>query len=232
MQVQIDRDRLVSDIEMLASFSDGTPPGISRLVFAEADQEARIWLRAQCRDAGLSVREDAVGNMFARWTGARPELGAVGTGSHIDAIPHSGKFDGTVGVLGGLEAIRALRKGGFQPQRSIELLLFTAEEPTRFGLGCLGSRMLGGGLDSAADARLRDSEGCTLAQLRASAGFHGSPDPVKLPDGYYAGFVELHIEQGPLLEKEGLAIGVVTGIAAPAALRIVVEGEGGHAGGV
>ena len=232
MQVQIDRDRLLADIEMLASFSDGTPPGISRLVFAEADQEARIWLKAQCRDAGLSVREDAVGNMFARWTGARPELGAIGTGSHIDAIPHSGKFDGTVGVLGGLEAIRALRQSGFQPQRSIELLLFTAEEPTRFGLGCLGSRMLGGGLDSAADARLKDSEGNTLAQLRAAAGFHGSLDEVRLHDGYYAAFVELHIEQGPLLEKEGLAVGVVTSIAAPAALRIRVEGEGGHAGGV
>src|ERR1700723_197900 len=126
MQVQIDRDRLVSDIEMLASFTDGTPPGISRLVFAEADQQARVWLKSQCRDAGLSVREDAVGNMFARWTGAKPQLAAVGTGSHIDAIPHSGKFDGTVGVLGGLQAIRALQRGGFAPQRPIQLLLFTA----------------------------------------------------------------------------------------------------------
>jgi ureidoglycolate amidohydrolase len=232
MQLPIDRDRLLSDIDQLASFSDDTPPGISRLVFAEADQKARTWLKRQCRDAGLSVREDAVGNMFARWTGARPELGAIGTGSHIDAIPHSGKFDGTVGVLGGLEAIRALRESGFAPQRSIELLLFTAEEPTRFGLGCLGSRMLGGSLDSAADARLKDSEGSTLAQLRAAAGFQGSLDHVRLPEGYYAGFVELHIEQGPLLEKEGLAVGVVTSIAAPAALRIAVEGEGGHAGGV
>src|ERR1700683_3069316 len=106
MQVQIDRDRLLADIEMLASFSDDTPPGTSRLVFSEADQEARIWLKAQCRDAGLSVREDAVGNMFARWTGARPELGAIGTGSHIDAIPHSGKFDGTVRGLGCLQANR------------------------------------------------------------------------------------------------------------------------------
>ena len=77
------------------------------------------------------MREDAVGNMFARWAAARPELAAIGTGSHIDAIPHSGKFDGTVGVLGGLQAIRALRRSGFAPQRSIELLLFTAEEPTR-----------------------------------------------------------------------------------------------------
>jgi N-carbamoyl-L-amino-acid hydrolase len=230
--MQINRDRLVADLETLASFSDDTPPGISRLVFAGADQKSRVWLKEQCSDAGLTVREDAVGDMFARWVGARPQLAAIGTGSHIDAIPHSGKFDGTVGVLGGLEAIRALQQSGFQPQRSIELLLFTSEEPTRFGLGCLGSRMLSGDLSSDADTRLKDSEGSTLAHLRAAAGFHGSLDQVRLPDGYYAAFVELHIEQGPLLEKEGLPIGIVTSIAAPAALRILIEGEGGHAGGV
>jgi N-carbamoyl-L-amino-acid hydrolase len=230
--MQINRDRLVGDLETLASFSDDTPPGISRLVFADADQKSRVWLKSQCSDAGLDVREDAVGNMFARWVGARPQLAAVGTGSHIDAIPHSGKFDGTVGVLGGLEAIRALQQSGFQPQRSIELLLFTSEEPTRFGLGCLGSRMLSGGLNSDADTRLKDAEGSTLAQLRAAAGFRGSLDQVRLPEGYYAAFVELHIEQGPLLEKEGLPVGIVTSIAAPAALRISIEGEGGHAGGV
>ena len=230
--MQINRDRLVADLETLASFSDDTPPGISRLVFADADQRSRVWLKSQCSDAGLAVREDAVGNMFARWVGARPQLAAVGTGSHIDAIPHSGKFDGTLGVLGGLEAIRALQQSGFQPQRSIELLLFTSEEPTRFGLGCLGSRMLSGGLNSDADTRLKDAEGATLAQLRAAAGFQGSLDQVRLPEGYYAAFVELHIEQGPLLENEGLPVGIVTSIAAPAALRILIEGEGGHAGGV
>src|SRR5271168_818901 len=231
-ELRIDRDRLLADIETLASFSDDVPPGITRLVFSGADDKARKWLKSQCHEAGLAVREDAVGNMFARWVGARPELAAIGTGSHIDAVPHSGKFDGTVGVLGGLEAIRALQQSGFQPQRSIELLLFTAEEPTRFGLGCLGSRMLSGGLNSDADARLKDAEGSTLAQLRAAAGFQGSLDHVRLPEGYYAAFVELHIEQGPLLEKEGFPLGIVTSIAAPAALRISIEGEGGHAGGV
>jgi ureidoglycolate amidohydrolase len=230
--LQIDLERLSADIETLASFSDDTPPGISRLVFAEADQKSRMWLKSQCAAAGLNVREDAVGNMFARWTGTQPDLPAVGTGSHIDAIPHSGKFDGTVGVLGGLEAIRTLQQSGFLPQRSIELLLFTAEEPTRFGLGCLGSRLLSGGLDNNADKHLKDPEGRTLADLRAAAGFHGSLDEVRLQPGYYSAFVELHIEQGVILEKEGLAIGAVTSIAAPAALRICVEGEGGHAGGV
>ncbi len=229
--MHIDSDRLIDEIETLASFSD-EGSGITRLVFSEADQKSRIWLKVRCSAAGLPVREDALGNMFARWVGSEPELGAIGTGSHIDAVPHSGKYDGVVGVLGGLEAIRALQQSGFQPKRSIELLLFTSEEPTRFGLGCLGSRMLIGGLGNDADARLKDPEGQTLAQLRAAAGFHGSLDNVRLQDGYYAGFVELHIEQGPILEKEALAIGIVTSIAAPAALRIAIDGVGGHAGGV
>jgi ureidoglycolate amidohydrolase len=230
--MQINCDRLMGDLETLASFSDDTPPGISRLVFADADQRSRVWLKSRCSEAGLVVREDAVGNMFARWVGARPELPAIGTGSHIDAIPHSGKFDGTVGVLGGLEAIRALQQSGFHPQRSIELLLFTSEEPTRFGLGCLGSRMLSGGLNSDADTRLKDAEGNTLAQLRSAAGFQGSLDQVRLPEGYYAAFVELHIEQGPLLERDRKQLGVVERIAAPASLRLTIEGSGGHAGGV
>jgi N-carbamoyl-L-amino-acid hydrolase len=201
------------------------------VVYGEADKKARAWLASLCREAGLTVRHDAIGNMFARWEGAQPEAPAIGTGSHIDAIPHSGKFDGTVGVLGGLEAIRALKRSRFTPQRSIELLLFTAEEPTRFGLGCFGSRLLAGVLDGSADQRLKDPEGATLAELRASAGYSGPIESVRLPLNYYAGFVELHIEQGPLLEKEEIPIGIVTHIAAPAGLRIVVEGEGGHAGG-
>jgi N-carbamoyl-L-amino-acid hydrolase len=147
----------------------------------------------------------------------------VGTGSHIDAIPHAGRYDGTVGVLGGLEAIRALQRAGVRPRRSIELLIFTAEEPTRFGIGCFGSRLLAGVLDP---STLRDREGRTLADWR------GPLSPVTLPNGYYSAFVELHIEQGPLLERAGIPIGVVTAIAAPASWRISVEGEGGHAGAV
>ena len=111
----------------------------------------------------LAIREDAVGNLFARWSGAEPDLPAVATGSHIDAIPHAGRYDGTVGVLGGLEAIRALQRACVHPRRSIELLMFTAEEPTRFGIGCFGSRLLAGVLDP---ATLRDQDGRTLADWR------------------------------------------------------------------
>jgi N-carbamoyl-L-amino-acid hydrolase len=156
----------------------------------------------------------------------------VGTGSHIDAIPNAGKYDGVVGVLGGLEAIRALQRSGFRPKHSIELLVFTSEEPTRFGIGCLGSRLLSGDLSPAAARRLTDSNGESLEQVRRSAGFRGELEEVKLPSGYYKAFVELHIEQGPLLERQQTPLGVVQKIAAPASLRILIEGAGGHAGGV
>jgi ureidoglycolate amidohydrolase len=232
MNIDIDANRIVAELDELATFSEGDPPGVTRIVFTSADLKARDFLNEKFREAGLHVRHDPVGNTFARWHGAEPDLPAVGTGSHVDAIPNSGRFDGTVGVLGGLEAIRALRSAGYQPRRSIELLLFTSEEPTRFGLGCLGSRLLAGVLGPEEASSLRDRDGSTLEEVRSAAGFRGKLLDLKLPDGYYEAFIELHIEQGPDLEREGIALGVVTDIAAPASLRIVIEGEGGHAGAV
>ncbi len=232
MEIQVDEARVVAELETLAEFSDAPPPAVSRIVYTEADQRARAWLKMQCQEVGLMTREDALGNLFARWQGTDVRAGAVGTGSHIDAIPYSGKFDGTVGVMGGLEAIRALQKSGLKPRLSIELLVFISEEPTRFGLGCLGSRMLCGSLSAADAMRLRDKDGKYLKEAIRSAGFQGFLEEVKLAPGYYGSFVELHTEQGPILEKTGTPLGVVIGIAAPAALRVMIEGEGGHAGAV
>jgi ureidoglycolate amidohydrolase len=112
------------------------------------------------------------------------------------------------------------------------VLLFTSEEPTRFGIGCLGSRFLCGQLDAAAGERLRDNDKKTLDEARTAAGFTGPLASVRLPSDYYEAFVELHIEQGPLLERDQIPLGVVTAIAAPASLRIMIEGQGGHAGAV
>jgi N-carbamoyl-L-amino-acid hydrolase len=224
------KQALAIELEKLASFSDSEAPAVTRVVFSDADLRARAWLKGLFREAGLEVREDAVGNTFARWVGSGE--GVVGTGSHIDAIPNSGRFDGTVGVLGGLEAIRSLRRAAFQPRRSIELLMFTSEEPTRFGIGCLGSRLLSGSLDPSRADALQDSDGATLASVRAAAGFSGPLNSVQLAAGYYSAFLELHIEQGPLLEKASNPIGIVENIAAPASLRISIAGQGGHAGAV
>ena len=172
---------------------------MTRIVFTPADMRARAWLIEKCEAAGLAVRRDPIGNTFARWQGSDPQLPVVGTGSHIDAIPNAGKYDGVVGVLGGLEAIRALHRGGFRPKHSIELLLLTSEEPTRFGIGCLGSRLLAGTLTPDAAKELTDKNEESVEDVRHKAGLAGELEQVKLAVGYYKAFVELHIEQGPCL---------------------------------
>ncbi len=230
-RLEVDIDRLMTELDELAVHSDAPAPAVTRVVYSGADLAGRGLIKRLFRDAGLSLREDGLGNTFARWEG-EPGLTAVATGSHIDAIPHSGRFDGTVGVLGALEAVRSLARAGFRPVRPIEILMFTSEEPTRFGIGCLGSRGLCGSLSVPALAALKDAEGNTLDALRRAAGFGGELSEVRLPEKHFAAFVELHIEQGPVLERSGTPIGIVTAIAAPAALRVTWEGEGGHAGGV
>jgi N-carbamoyl-L-amino-acid hydrolase len=224
-------DRLIAELNALSQISAVEPPVVTRIVFSEADLRARAYVKGLCSEAGLTVHEDAIGNTFARWSGTDPYLAPIGTGSHIDAIPNAGLYDGCVGVLGGLEAIRVLQELGFKPRRSIELVIFTAEEPTRFGIGCLGSRMMASVLRPERALALRDKEGNGLEELRSAAGFKGSFESVALSRGRFHQFIELHIEQGPILEQEGIDVGLVTHIAAPASMRIVIEGEGGHAGG-
>ncbi len=232
MKLEINQERLLSEVETLAAFSDAEAPAVTRVVFTPTDLKARAWVISRCEEAGLNVRQDAIGNIFARWSGPDPSAPAVGTGSHIDAIPNAGKYDGVVGVLGGLEAIRALQRSGFRPKNSLELLVFATEEPTRFGIGCLGSRLLSGTLSADAAAKLKDRDGESVDEVRRKAGLSGNLRDVKLPTGYYKAFVELHIEQGTLLERAQTPLGIVLSIAAPASLRISLEGAGGHAGGV
>jgi len=233
MNLFVDSQRLQRQIDDLAAISEAPAPVVTRVLFSEADQRGRHFVTDLCRAARLTVREDAVGNLFARWAGREPGLAAVATGSHIDAIPNAGRYDGVVGVLGAIEAMRSLQQAGFHPKRSIELIIFTAEEPTRFGIGCLGSRLLSGALSLEKAAALRDREGRDLEHWRSEAGLGGTDlKSVRLESGAYAGFVELHIEQGPLLEQENLPIGVVEKIAAPSTLRLQLTGVGGHAGAV
>jgi N-carbamoyl-L-amino-acid hydrolase len=249
MKIRIHTERLMRELHHLATMTDcpettdvslPTPTqAVTRIVFTPRDMEARAWLKGLAVEAGFSVREDAVGNTFLRWEGTEPGLAAVATGSHTDAIPHAGMYDGTVGVLGGLEAMRSLKEAGFVPRRSLETVMLTSEEPTRFGIGCLGSRLMGGVLDPKVADALRDrlgdteagaEEGLTLRDVRTRAGFTGELESVRLAQGHYDAWVELHIEQGPLLERDGVQLGVVTNIAAPASYRYTVEGFGGHAG--
>ena len=234
--LSIHTDQLLEELNALAAISDcpEPPPAVTRVVFSDTDLKARAYLRSLYEAAGLEVRVDPIGNTFARWApgSVDPQLPGVGTGSHCDAIPHAGMYDGTVGVLGGLEAIRALQRAGFEPKRPIEVVMFTSEEPTRFGVGCTGSRAMAGTMTAESLRGLTDDQGDDYDTVRQRAGFTGDLADVRLPEDHYAAWVELHIEQGPKLEAKEIPIGIVMGIAAPATYVFTVHGEGGHAGGV
>lgn len=232
MKLEVDGERAFRELDELGAISAEPAPSVCRVLYTPKDLEGRAYVRKLAEDAGLEPRVDAVGNAFYRWVGSEPDAPAIGTGSHIDAIYGAGKYDGTVGVLGGIAAVRALRAAGFQPKRSIDVIAFTSEEPTRFGLGCIGSRLLSGAIEPDAVRALKDDEGRAFEDVRAEAGFSGELESVRLSPDHYAAFVELHVEQGPVLEAESLAIGAVTAIAAPASYRVEVTGEGGHAGAV
>ncbi|KAJ8769148.1 hypothetical protein K2173_000923 [Erythroxylum novogranatense] len=234
--LSVDTQNLRKQIDELSTFSDAPAPSVTRILYTDKDVLARRYIKNLMGLAGLSVREDAVGNIFGRWDGNEPELSAVATGSHIDAIPYSGKYDGVVGVLGAIEAINVLKRSGFKPKRSLEIILFTSEEPTRFGISCLGSRLLAGS-EALAEALKTtvDAQNISFFEAAKSAGYakdHDDLSIVFLKEGSYSAFVELHIEQGPILEEEGISIGIVTAIAAPASIKVDFEGDGGHAGAV
>jgi N-carbamoyl-L-amino-acid hydrolase len=232
LRISIDSAGLQRRIDELALISEAPAPVVTRVLFSEADLRGRDYVRRAARVAGLEVREDAVGNIFARWEGSEPGLPAVGSGSHTDAIPNAGRYDGVVGVLGAFEALAALKRSGFKPRRSLEVVMFTSEEPTRFGLGCLGSRLMAGSISVEKAQALRDREGRSLDELRAAAGYEGPLSAVRLAPGTYRAFVELHIEQGPILDAGRIPIGIVEHIAGPSSYRVTLHGEGGHAGAV
>lgn len=218
-------------IARLAAYNDDPAAGgVTREVFTPTYRAALRWVEERMGAAGMETHLDAFGNLWGLWAGADRSLARVLTGSHIDTTLNAGRYDGVVGVLGAIEAVRSLREAGLRPRRSIEVIAFAGEEP-RFGTGCIGSRALVGELDRADLDRLRDRDGISLAEALRSSGL----DPDALPaarldrDGVHA-FLELHIEQGSVLETHGEAIGVVTAIAAPHDFRVVLRGAATHAG--
>ncbi|KAK9833438.1 hypothetical protein WJX81_005498 [Elliptochloris bilobata] len=226
---------VVEQLLKLATFSDVPNPAVTRIVFTPNDMKARAYVKDLMQLAGLTLREDAVGNIFGLLAGDGSAEGLVQTGSHTDAIPLAGAYDGTLGVIGGIAALRALSAAGFRPRRGIEVIMFTSEEPTRFSLSCLGSRAMAGVLSAETLARRLDENGTDFLTAATAAGYgRGSTqamlDAARVKPGSVSSFVELHIEQGPELEANGTSLGIVTAIAAPAALRVRFSGDGGHAG--
>ncbi|GAA0142460.1 hypothetical protein Leryth_019790 [Lithospermum erythrorhizon] len=231
--LSVDTQGLQKQFDELASFSDSPAPSVTRILYSENDVLGRRYIKNLMSLSGLSVREDAIGNIFGRWNGDEPELAAVSTGSHTDAIPYSGKYDGVLGVLGAIEAINVLKRSGFKPKRPLEVIMFTSEEPTRFGISCLGSRLMAGIKEHAELLKNTvDNQNISFFDAAKAAGYSNVENlsSAFLNKGSYSAFVELHIEQGPILEEEAIPIGVVTAIAAPASIKVDFEGNGGHAG--
>ncbi|HEX5118544.1 MAG TPA: allantoate amidohydrolase [Pseudonocardiaceae bacterium] len=210
---------------------DGRRGGYSRHAFDRAESELRTWFIEQAVRRGLDVTTDRNSNLWAWW--GTPGPNAVVTGSHLDSVPGGGAFDGPLGVASALDAVDRLRAAGVEPSRPVAVVMFVEEEGGRFGVPCLGSRLMTGAIDPDAARRLTDADGFTLAEAAAKAGFEPErfgPDDTALAD--VGCFVELHVEQGRLLDRMpgGHPVAVASSILAHGRWRFTVTGEGNHAG--
>jgi beta-ureidopropionase / N-carbamoyl-L-amino-acid hydrolase len=223
----LDADRLWSDVMALAEMTDPARP-YTRRSFTALFLEGRAWLAQRFAEAGLTTRIDTAGNLIGRLAGSNPAAGVIAIGSHSDTVPAGGRFDGIAGVATGLEIVRALRDADVRPQHTIEIIDFLAEEPSEYGLSCVGSRGMTGALDSKmldltepGGERLRDA-------LRRVGGDPDRLDQAKRDD--VRAFLELHIEQGIVLESQSLDVGIVTSIVGIRRSEMVFQGEADHAG--
>ncbi|WP_413378869.1 Zn-dependent hydrolase [Alkalihalobacillus sp. 1P02AB] len=231
--MQINKKRLWETIERLNQIGkDPLYPdkGNTRLSLSKEDLLARELLIKLMKEVGLSVKVDAVGNIIGRLEGANPKAPVVMTGSHIDTVYQGGKFDGTLGVLGAIEAVRRLKELEIQLEHPIEVVSFTDEEGTRFGTGYIGSRAMAGEL-KLPTLELKDDSGITLFEALKTAGL----EPEKFKECIrekkeLKAFIEMHIEQGKVLEENHLAVGVVTHIQGPVWLQVELVGSTDHAG--
>jgi N-carbamoyl-L-amino-acid hydrolase len=223
----LNADRLWADVMRLAEITDPARP-YTRRSFTALFLEGRAYLAKAFADAGLATRIDAAGNLIGRIEGIDPALGVIAIGSHSDTVPAGGRFDGIAGVATGLEIVRALRDAGIRPRHTIEIIDFLAEEPSEYGLSCVGSRGMTGSLDG----KMLEFTGPGGEKLRdALRRVGGDPDRLDLAkrDDIRA-FLELHIEQGIVLESRFLDVGIVTSIVGIRRIEIIFQGEADHAG--
>ena len=225
----INATRLNRTLDELGQFGE-TPEGMNRLAFSPADIASREYTIGLMRQAGMTTRIDAAGNIIGRRPGSDDSRPAIALGSHTDTVPLGGKYDGALGVLGAIEVVRTLAEQGRATRHPIETIVFTNEEGTRFHRWLIGSRAMAGMLEPE-DLAAVDAEGVTLSQRMADIGGDLSrvDDAARRP-GELAAYFELHIEQGPYLYRSGTPIGVVTGITGRAVFELEINGRSNHAG--
>lgn len=227
--MSINSDRLRRRLEELSRLTDPDRPW-TRRSFSDLFLQGREWLAQEFRRAGLETAVDGGGNLVGRRPGANAALAPIVLGSHSDTVPSGGRFDGILGVVAGLEIAQSLRDNSVALQHPLDIVDFLAEEPSEFGVSCIGSRAFVGALDMQMLGAKR-ADGFTLAEGLARVG--GRPDELTKPlrpPGSIAAYVELHIEQGPVLESRNIPIGVVTNIVGIRRVLLTVEGQPDHAG--
>src|SRR3954471_5191565 len=224
---RIDGARLWDSLMEMAEIGATPKGGVRGLALRDVGRRGRDLFRTWCEAAGLNVRVDAIGNMFARREGRDPSRPPVLFGSHLDSQPSGGKFDGALGVLAGLEVVRSLDDLDIVTEAPIELVNWTDEEGSRFGHSLMGSGVWSGVFDLAEMEGLADLDGLTVGAALEATGIRGPEPAAAFPaDAYF----ELHIEQGPILENEGKSIGIVTGAQAQVWYDAVITGQDAHAG--
>jgi beta-ureidopropionase / N-carbamoyl-L-amino-acid hydrolase len=224
---RIDGKRLWDSLMSMAEIGATPKGGVKRLTLTEVDRQGRDRFKGWCEALGLTVRVDAIGNMFARREGRDPNRLPVLLGSHLDSQPSGGKFDGALGVIAGLEVMRSLNDLNITTEAPVELVNWTDEEGSRFGHSLMGSGTWAGIYSLDKTYGLQDVEGVTVQQALEGIGYKGEHEAKPFPaDAYF----ELHIEQGPILEKEGKRIGIVTGAQAQVWWDVVCTGQDSHAG--
>ena len=231
--MSINANRLIARLEALGEIGQVIGPegerGCARLALTDADRDGRDLVVSWMRELDLHIEIDAIGNVFGTYLGREPDLAPVMTGSHIDTVRTGGRFDGNLGVLAGLEVIQSLQEAGVQPERSVTVAFFTDEEGSRFPPDMLGSLVYVGAmsLEEALDISAVD-DGSRLGDELQRIGYAG---PVPCPGSRFPDcFVELHIEQGPILEDEGIGIGVVEGVQGISWMELTIVGQSAHAG--
>jgi N-carbamoyl-L-amino-acid hydrolase len=224
---RIDGKRLWDSLMAMAEIGATPKGGVKRLTLSDLDRQGRDTFKAWCEALGLTVRVDAIGNMFARREGRDPKRPPVLMGSHLDSQPTGGKFDGALGVLAGLEVMRTLNDLNIVTEAPIELVNWTDEEGSRFGHSLMGSGVWAGVYTLEKAYGLKDVDGVSVAEALERIGYKGAHPARPFPaDAYF----ELHIEQGPILEREGRQIGIVTGAQAQVWYDAVITGRESHAG--
>ncbi|WP_196590238.1 M20 family metallo-hydrolase [Pectinatus frisingensis] len=204
--------------------------GITRLAFSDEDWKARDFIIGLLQQAGLSIKIDNFGNIFGRKEGQNPHAPTVMCGSHIDSVPHGGNFDGVLGVLGAIEAINRMNKNGFINYNPLKIAVFMCEESSRFGVATLGSKAMCGELTVNEMKRLKDASNNSLYDVLLARNLHPDNVQKEIQPGDLKACIEMHIEQGKVLETLHKTIGVVTGIAAPTRMKLILTGKADHSG--